>query len=195
MFRGSPCLAEGAFAFGNSGVGVWAAGTAFGYSDKGEAERVALNNCRSKGAGCKVVSSFKNSCLAFAVSESDGAWGWATSSSKTRAKTLAFAHCHRRGYKCEIKTGRCDGIEGHEPLLICAVPILKEVVRLKTRIETEPDKASEIADTINFLNKSLCRETDERLTGFSAGDDILPGCQEYAGEFRGEKVFWVQCDE
>src|SRR5215813_3658976 len=100
-----PAQAAGALATGRCG--------AFGYAfDDLSPEAAALRaRAQCKGQDCKVVTSFRRSCAAFAVDGSNacGPHGWASAPTLGRAQNMASQTCHRYGGRnCMIRAWVCD---------------------------------------------------------------------------------------
>ena len=97
--------AAGALATGQCG--------AFGYAfDDVTPEAAALRaRAQCKGKDCKVVSSFRRTCAAFAIDGRNacGPHGWAKADNLARAQNIASEQCHRFGGKaCVIRAWVCD---------------------------------------------------------------------------------------
>ena len=97
--------AAGALATGRCG--------AFGYAfDDVSPEAAALRaRAQCKGADCKVVTSFRHACAAFAVDASNacGPHGWANAPTLGRAQNVAAQTCHRYGGRnCMVRAWVCD---------------------------------------------------------------------------------------
>ena len=100
-----PTHAAGALATGRCG--------ALGYAfDDLSPEAAALRaRAQCKGQECKVVSSFRRSCAAFAVDAINacGAHAWANAPTVDRARTVAGQACHKYGGRhCVIRAWVCD---------------------------------------------------------------------------------------
>ena len=117
--RLAACLAALAILFSNSlqtkAAGALATGRcgAFGYAfDDVSPEAAALRaRAQCKGAECKVVTSFRRACAAFAVDASNacGPHAWANASTLGRAQNIASQTCHRYGGRnCMIRAWVCD---------------------------------------------------------------------------------------
>jgi hypothetical protein len=64
-----------------------------------------------KGKDCKVVTSFRRTCAAFAIDGRNacGPHGWAKADNLARAQNIASEQCHRFGGKaCVIRAWVCD---------------------------------------------------------------------------------------
>ena len=64
-----------------------------------------------KGTDCKVVTSFRKTCAAFAIDAKNacGPTGWAKADSLARAQNIASEQCQRFGGKtCVIRAWVCD---------------------------------------------------------------------------------------
>ena len=86
---------------------VW--GLASGYGTHAEAKSVALEEC---GAGCEIVLTFEDGCMAYAVDQAAGSTiiGW-TSGYDTRAETeqAALDECEKRGgTNCKVLAWDCS---------------------------------------------------------------------------------------
>src|SRR3954447_7449208 len=97
--------AAGALATGGCG--------AFGYAfDDYSPEAAALRaRAQCKGQECKVVTSFRRACAAYAVDAGNacGANGWAQGATLGRAQNVASAACHKWGGRnCMIRAWVCD---------------------------------------------------------------------------------------
>ena len=97
--------AAGALATGRCG--------AFGYSiDDVSPEAASLRaRAQCKGRDCKVVTSFRRTCAAFAVDLNNacGPHAWARADNLARAQNIASEQCHRHGGRaCVIRAWACD---------------------------------------------------------------------------------------
>ena len=97
--------AAGALATGRCG--------AFGYAfDDVSPEAAALRaRAQCKGKECKVVTSFRKTCAAFAIDAKNacGPNGWAKAVSLAHAQNVASEQCHRfGGHTCVIRAWVCD---------------------------------------------------------------------------------------
>lgn len=117
-------LMSGAFAVGLSLAGTGAAladfgaiafspqNGAFGYSygagTRGQAERIAMSNCRANGAGCRLLVYFQNACGALAVGNGNG-YGFAWAGSRGQAEGRAMRECRNRTSSCRIVAWSCSG--------------------------------------------------------------------------------------
>ena len=64
-----------------------------------------------KGADCKVVTSFRKTCAAFAIDAKNacGPSGWAKAATLIRAQNIANEQCqHFGGHACVIRAWVCD---------------------------------------------------------------------------------------
>jgi len=69
------------------------------------AKRAALRRC---GYGCRIITTYRNSCIALAVGR--GAYGWANNHDRYTAKRRARRQCRRYGgYRCRIRVSVCSG--------------------------------------------------------------------------------------
>jgi hypothetical protein len=97
--------AAGALAMGRCG--------AFGYAfDDVSVEAAALRaRAQCKGSECRVVTSFRRACAAYAVDARNacGAHGWANAPTLGRAQNAASMTCHKHGGRnCMIRAWVCD---------------------------------------------------------------------------------------
>jgi len=117
--RLAACFAALAILFSNmlsaNAAGALATGRcgAFGYAfDDVTPEAAALRaRAQCKGQDCKVVSSFRRSCAAFAVDGGNacGPHGWASAPTLGRAQNIASQTCNRYGGRnCMIRAWVCD---------------------------------------------------------------------------------------
>jgi hypothetical protein len=86
---------------------------AFGYAfDDVSPEAAALRaRAQCKGRDCKVVTSFRRICAAFAIDGSNtcGPYAWARAENLARAQNVASEQCHRHGGRsCVIRAWVCD---------------------------------------------------------------------------------------
>ena len=101
----APADAAGALATGKCG--------AFGYAfDDVSPEAAALRAAaQCKGRDCKVVTSFRKTCAAFAIDAKNtcGPNGWAKAANLAQAQNIASEQCHRFGGRsCVIRAWVCD---------------------------------------------------------------------------------------
>lgn len=97
--------AAGALAIGSCG----AFGEAFDYKSVDEASQSALAKCQ--GESCRVVTTARRGCAAFAVDFSNpcGAHGWGKGPRLGGSQNAALEACYRDGGKeCVIRTFFCD---------------------------------------------------------------------------------------
>ena len=97
--------AAGALATGKCG--------AFGYAFADVSPEAAALRARAqcKGRDCKVVTSFRKTCAAFAIDAKNacGPHGWAQAGSLAYAQNVASEQCHRHGGRtCVIRAWVCD---------------------------------------------------------------------------------------
>ena len=100
---GSNVMAAGALAIDSNQGSQY--GFAHGYSNIGQAEQRALNEC---GNGCQVVLTFPSGCGAYAADQAENstAYGWATGSN---AQNRAISECQSRGgTSCIVRAWACD---------------------------------------------------------------------------------------
>jgi hypothetical protein len=106
-------MAEGAYAIGQGPNGTWAGGNAYNRPSVEDAVAVAMDYCRNNSlgiTGCKIISTFSNTCFALAVQD-DGegnAYGWATNGNIRTARRVAMTRCHERTDSCSIRKSFCD---------------------------------------------------------------------------------------
>jgi hypothetical protein len=67
----SRSFSEGAVAFGQWGNGAWAYGSGYNKRTQSEAQAAAMNNCNQRGYNCAVRSSFRKTCFAIAVQDTN----------------------------------------------------------------------------------------------------------------------------
>ena len=97
--------AAGALAIGSCG----AFGEAFDFSSTAEARQSALSKCQ--GDACRVVTTAKRGCAAFAVDFTNpcGAHGWGKGPRLGGSQNEALQACYKDGGKeCVIRTFFCD---------------------------------------------------------------------------------------
>lgn len=71
------------------------------------ANSTALSSCTKKGAGCKVVASFSNSCAALAVA-TNSQWAASQAGTSQQAQLDALNTCRSKGgTRCDIKVAYC----------------------------------------------------------------------------------------
>ena len=97
--------AAGALATGKCG--------AFGYAfDDVSPEAAGLRaRAQCKGRECKIVTTFRKTCAAFAIDAKNacGPHGWAQAATLARAQNVASEQCHRYGGRsCVIRAWVCD---------------------------------------------------------------------------------------
>jgi hypothetical protein len=84
-------------------------GYAYNCGSRGEAERMALRNC--KGSDARIVTWVNNGFCALAVGQ-DGAWGigysWGDGASNTEARARALAECRKRTTGARIRVCICS---------------------------------------------------------------------------------------
>ena len=124
FFHPATARADGALAIGLPS-NVERDGVAFGWAvrlPRGEAERVALEQCRtapgvpdSARSLCRVFETFSGSCLAVALDPEDGTpgFGWAVAPTKSAADAQAMGDCQRtagpaRQSFCVVSISDCD---------------------------------------------------------------------------------------
>lgn len=98
--------AAGALAIGSCG----AYGEAYDYQTFKDARAGAQSKC--KGKACRVVTTVKRGCAAFAVDFVNpcGGHGWGKAAKLGNAQNVALRSCYKDGGKeCVIRTFFCDG--------------------------------------------------------------------------------------
>jgi hypothetical protein len=105
LMSAAPADAAGALATGQCG--------AFGYAfDDVSPEAAALRaRAQCKGRDCKVVTSFRKTCAAFAIDAKNtcGPHAWAQAGTLAYAQNVASEQCHRHGGRtCVIRAWVCD---------------------------------------------------------------------------------------
>ena len=102
--------AQNGFGAGAMAIGNCAAyGYAFDYKQPAQAKAAALTKC--KGAECKVVATFQETCAAFAVDmrQTCGPHGYATANRLGVAQNTALRECYKFGGKdCVVRAWACD---------------------------------------------------------------------------------------
>lgn len=101
----APANAAGALATGKCG--------AFGYAFNDVSPEMAALRARAqcKGRDCKVVTSFRKTCAAFAIDARNfcGPHAWAQAGTLAHAQNVASEQCHRHGGRsCVIRAWVCD---------------------------------------------------------------------------------------
>jgi len=97
--------AAGALAIGTCG----AYGEAYDFHSLPQARKTALSKCQ--GDGCRVVTTVKRGCAAFAVNYANGcdAHGWGKADKLGHAQNASLRSCYHDGGKdCVIRTFFCD---------------------------------------------------------------------------------------
>jgi serine/threonine-protein kinase len=84
-------------------------GYSHGWTNRKQAEKVALKNCRENGKGCKPAVWFYNSCGAVASDGRHVTWGQASTAGA--AMQQALEKCNKKWFKgkCEGKVSHCSG--------------------------------------------------------------------------------------
>ncbi len=100
--------ADWAIAIGQNGSEKYAYGTAWNYTDAGEAKKNALSQCRKNGPNCKVVADGAGQCIGLAFGTTDNAYGWAQDEKKADAQAAALKECSKYSKDCELKDSFCD---------------------------------------------------------------------------------------
>ena len=94
----------GAIAFSQD-TGAW--GYSYKYRSRSAAERRALNECRGKGYGCRIIVWFRDACGALAVGRAN-AYGWGWDAVRSRARGRALAACRARSSGCQLRVDVCS---------------------------------------------------------------------------------------
>lgn len=112
---GAAALALLAFAAPAHAAGALATGPcgAFGYAFDDVSPEAAAMRARAqcKGKDCKIITSFRKTCAAFAIDAKNacGPNGWAKSSNLAQAQNIASEQCSKFGGKtCVIRAWVCD---------------------------------------------------------------------------------------
>ncbi len=95
----------GAIAFS---PGTGAHGYSYGAGSRGQAERVAMSNCRGYASDCRVLVYFQNACAALAVGSGNG-YGFAWAGSRGQAENRAMRECRNRTSSCRVIRWVCSG--------------------------------------------------------------------------------------
>ncbi len=105
VVSGAAQAAFGAIAFSpQSG----AHGYSFNAGTRAQAERVALDNCRAHGRGCRVLVYFQNACGSLAVGRGNG-YGFAWAGNRAQAESRAMRECRNQTAACRIVSWSCSG--------------------------------------------------------------------------------------
>jgi hypothetical protein len=126
MRHAAPAHADASLAVGQPGdvakQGV-AVGWAVDYASRAEAEKEALARCRAFGDAsqatrdlCRIVESFRDTCLAVALDPDRGTTGvgWGVHKNREWAEDAAMEKCAetstpKRRESCQVSLVRCDG--------------------------------------------------------------------------------------
>ena len=104
-YRGSTSKSWGAIAYSAKDKG---AGWSYGFGDLDKAKKVALDNCSSRGAACKLWIWYANSCGALAIDGSIVTWGTAYAR-QSSAEQRALLECSKAGgKKCVVQVSQCS---------------------------------------------------------------------------------------
>jgi hypothetical protein len=100
----------GAQAAGALAVGSCAAyGVAYDFSEQTAARVAAIRKCQGS---CKVVTTIRRGCAAYAIDGRDvcGPHGYAAAPTLGRAQNVALKYCYQHGGKdCVVRAWACDG--------------------------------------------------------------------------------------
>jgi Domain of unknown function (DUF4189) len=110
----SKSFSEAAFAFGQWGNGGWAYGSAYNHRTQSEAQIAAMNACNQRGYNCAIRGSFRKTCFAIAVQDSNNGWGTGTHGDRDVANRQALLGCARMGLSCAIREEFCDNVSEAE---------------------------------------------------------------------------------
>ena len=100
----SPAFAGyGAIAFSQSSK---AYGHSWNYQTRWDAEQRAINECSTRGYGCKAVMWFRNACGALALAPRGG-YGAAWDTNKYVAQQKAMTECYNHNNSCYIQLSFC----------------------------------------------------------------------------------------
>jgi Domain of unknown function (DUF4189) len=110
----SKSFSEAAFAFGQWGNGGWAYGSAYNHRTQSEAQIAAMNTCNQRGYDCAIRGSFRKTCFAIAVQDSNSGFGTATHGDPDVANRQALVGCARMGLSCSIREEFCDNVSEAE---------------------------------------------------------------------------------
>ena len=120
----SQALADGSIAIAqpadDSGFSI---GVSYNWESRSGADAEALRQCESREAalppaqraGCRIVATYDNQCMALAKDEEDGgtAWGWGIGVDQPDANGVAMGQCRNfagaRADYCRITMEHCDG--------------------------------------------------------------------------------------
>jgi hypothetical protein len=103
-------LSEGAFAFGRWGNSAWAYGSGYNYRTQSEAQIAAMNFCNQRGYNCAVRGSFRKTCFAIAVQDSDSGYATGMDINPDVANRQALSNCATMGRSCTVRETVCDNV-------------------------------------------------------------------------------------
>jgi len=187
-------FSEGSFAYGQYGNGAWAAGTSWNYKTEREAQNTAMSNCNSRGYNCQILTTFRNTCFAYAVQNDGSGFGSGFGKTQREARNVALSGCHQYGMACSVRESFCDTIQETVSTLICAHPVFAEEQRLKASLDGSDARTDYIAQAINHLRAKYCRLVEGTLES-AQQEHVGDNCFQYSGYFRGELVYWGRCHE
>lgn len=194
LLRPSNCFSEGSIAFSQEPDGGSYAGWANNYGTQREASDAALQSCGKAGTNCLPVANFNNSCVALAVQVGSNGYAIRYDPQITQASRQALWACAAMGLQCRLQASFCDAVKEVTKTLICTHPVFTEERNLLSTVDGSQERTEYVATAIVYLYRRYCRDTEEELLF----DEQLPvgdNCTQYAGMFRGEKVYWGQCHE
>lgn len=194
LLQPSTCFSEASIAFSQEPTGGSYWGTAYNYPTQQAASDAASQNCRRAGSNCLVVAAFNQSCVALAVQVGGNGYAVRYSSQIAQAKKEALAGCVAMGLQCSLQASFCDSVKEIVKTLICTRPVFTEERRLLSTVDGSQERTDYVAAAIAYLYQRYCRDIQETVSSdeqVNVGDN----CTQYAGMFRGEKVYWGQCHE
>jgi len=191
----SHCFSEGSIAFSQEPTGGWYAATAHDHPTQQAASDAALQSCRITGTNClEVAAGFSQTCVALAVQAGGNGYAVRYGSQITQARGQALKACAAMGLQCSIQASFCDSVREVVKTLICTQPVFTEERRLLSTVDGSQARTEYVAAAIAYLYQRYCRDIREAV---SYDEQVYVGdtCTQYAGMFRGEKVYWGQCHE
>ena len=94
---------------------------------------------------------------------------------------------------------RTAGVSSHHNVTICVNPVFAEESKLRAQIDGTPATTERVASAINYLRAKYCREVPAQefpvRSVSNNGEHVWDNCFQRTGQFRGERVFFVQCHE
>jgi hypothetical protein len=194
LLQPSNCFSEASISLSQEPDGRTYTGWANNYSTQSEASDAALQSCGRAGTNCLPIANFNNSCVALAVQTGNNGYAVRYASQIAQARNEALRGCVAMGLQCSIRASFCDSVKEVVKTLICTQPVFTEERRLLATVDGSPARTEYVAAAIVYLRQRYCRDIEETV---SSDEQVYAGdnCTQYAGTFRGEKVYWGQCHE